>query len=127
MKIAQVEQDLLQRGIIDNNKLYTYANNDTFGSGLAGGAALANAGMSSYCIFCVNNGVFSVYKAKMNHEVEHLEFSCNLSDMTDFKFVSTPPGFSVLKFTANNQTYKLKSFKNGKIFMQCFRDAGLIK
>jgi len=127
MKIAQVEQDLLQRGLIDNNKLFTFANNDSFGSGFVGGAALANAGMTSYCVFCVNNGVFSVYKAKMKGEVEELQLTCKLSDMTDFKFVSTPPGFSVLKFTVDNQTYKFKNFKNGKIFTQCFRDANLLK
>ena len=127
MKTAQVEQDLLERGIIDNNKLYTYALNDTFGSGFVGGAALAKAGMSSTCLFCVKNGVFSMYKAKMNKEIEQLEFSCNLSDMKDVKFVTTPPGLSVLKFTVNDQTYKLKGFKNGKIFLPSFRDANLVK
>jgi len=127
MKIEQVERELLQRGIIDENRLFTYATNDTFGTGLKGGVALAGAGMSTFCMFCVKDGVFSLYGSNMKSEIGELQFSCNLSDMKDFKFVSSPPGFSVLKFTVKNLTLKLKAFKNGKLFVQCFRDANLMK
>lgn len=122
MKLAQVEEDLLHRGIMDERKLYVYASNKS-NYAFVGGAL---GSMLTLVILSIKGNTFHVCEAKLNNDAKNIVYRCPLSRMENFKF---KPGsfFSVLSFTVGDEKFKFVNFQNGKKFIPAFKEAGRIK
>lgn len=122
MKITQVEEDILHRGIIDDRRLYMYASNKSnfsFVGGIAGA-------MMSFVLIAVKGNTLHVCEAKLNNDIKNIIYRCPLSRIENFKFRPSSL-FSVLSFTVGNDKFKFVNFQNGKKFIPVFKEAGLIK
>jgi hypothetical protein len=119
MKIAQVEEDMLHRGIMDDRRLYVYASNKS-SFPLSGGNNL------NLVILTIKGNTFNVCEAKLNNDAKNIVFRCPLAKMENVKF---RPGafFTVLSFTVGKDDFKFTNFQNGKKFIPVFQEAKLIK
>jgi hypothetical protein len=119
MKITQVEDDLLHRGIIDDRKLYVYASNKSQ-------YTFSGKVLLTLVILSIKGNTLHVCEAKLNNDAKNVVYRCPLSKLENFKF---RPGaiFSVLSFTVGKDNFKFVNFQNGKIFIPAFKEAGLVK
>ncbi|MGB7594804.1 MAG: hypothetical protein WBL80_04510 [Erysipelotrichaceae bacterium] len=119
MKINQVEEDMLHRGIMDDRRLYVYASNKS--------TYVYPGGVKpTLVILTLKGNTFNVCEAKLNNDAKNIIFRCPLSKMENFKF---KPGafFTVLSFTVGKDEFKFTNFEKGKKFVPAFKEAGILK
>lgn len=116
MKISQVKADLRQKGILDHRMLLSYATL----TGTVSGEAFQNI-----VAICFQQDRLQLYRANLDNALGPLLCSCPYAEIKEFDLHSRFL-YSYTAFRCGEDSFRFYSYDK-KVFVQAFRDAGLVQ
>lgn len=115
MRLAAVKSDLIARGILDERALMSYAT-------LTG--SVAGKTFQNIVAVCFQADHLLIFRANLDNSLGELLLRCRYQDLTEFilcrRFL-----YSYTSFTCQGNSLRFYSYDK-RVFLQGFRDAGLL-